>query len=550
MSGARPETYIDLALAEVPRILSLQDRNPFSPAYGCFHRSYWLHRTSDFPSAIAQQGVHVLALVWAHELKDNPYYRDRKILEWCLAGIRYWIRIQKDDGSFDEWYPNERGWAGPTGHLLHAMVDSYFLLGKEFPADLLPEFRKTVEKAARFLIRYDEKHVLANHHAIALLPIYDAYLLLKDESILAGFHRRYEEFLTLCDPEGWCLEYDGPDIGYLSGTVSFLTRIYRHWPDARMKAVIERAIEFSSYFLYPDGFFGGSIGSRETAHFYHYGYEFWARRDPSAAAMAEQGLAFLAEGGLIGPGVQEDHYVLYRVPEFIEAYLEWAPRESLEPLPFARPDFEAYYPTAGIFVQKKTNRYLVVNLRRGGVVKIFDCGSARLLHADNGWIAELADGQVVTSQWNGPYGISRVGNELRVDGHAQYVVTRLFTPLKMALFRLFMIVAGNNAKAAYHIKSVIRRLLMVGNRPAPLSFERTVSLAEEGVVRIRDRISALNGAKVSRLQRGGDFKVRFVPQSRYFQLCDLTASETVLTAADIEGLNSRGTAVFETEITG
>src|SRR5437764_546946 len=100
MSGARPETYIQLALAEVPRILSLQDRNPFSPTFGCFHRSYWLHRTSDFPSAIAQQGAHVLALVWAHKLQNNPYHQEKKVLEWCLAGIRYWISIQKDDGSF------------------------------------------------------------------------------------------------------------------------------------------------------------------------------------------------------------------------------------------------------------------------------------------------------------------------------------------------------------------------------------------------------------------------------------------------------------------
>lgn len=102
--------YSDRALAQVPRLLSLQDRNEFSRTYGCFNREYWLCRTLDFPSSIAQFGVHSLALAYTQPFPDNPYYKQPKILLWALAAIDYWIRIQRPDGSFDEFYPNERGW--------------------------------------------------------------------------------------------------------------------------------------------------------------------------------------------------------------------------------------------------------------------------------------------------------------------------------------------------------------------------------------------------------------------------------------------------------
>src|SRR3989338_4271482 len=38
--------YSQRALSQIPRLLSLQDRNPYSPTFGCFKRTYWLDRKS------------------------------------------------------------------------------------------------------------------------------------------------------------------------------------------------------------------------------------------------------------------------------------------------------------------------------------------------------------------------------------------------------------------------------------------------------------------------------------------------------------------------
>ena len=111
--------YAQLALDEIPRLLSSQDRNPFSPSYGSFNREFWHTRTKCFPDSIAQFGTLSLALIFAHKFPGGEeYYQNKEIKKWTLAGIINWMKIQHADGSYDEFYPNERGWAGPTGFLL------------------------------------------------------------------------------------------------------------------------------------------------------------------------------------------------------------------------------------------------------------------------------------------------------------------------------------------------------------------------------------------------------------------------------------------------
>ncbi len=50
------------ALAQIPKILTLQDRNPHSPTYGCFDRTFWQYKVIDFPAGMSQEFVYPLAL--------------------------------------------------------------------------------------------------------------------------------------------------------------------------------------------------------------------------------------------------------------------------------------------------------------------------------------------------------------------------------------------------------------------------------------------------------------------------------------------------------
>lgn len=575
--GANPagdlrDVYARKGLSQIPRLLSLQDRNEFSRTYGCFNREYWLCRTTDFPSSIAQFGTHALALAWATPFPDNPYFRQPKLLEWTRAGIDYWMRIQKGDGSFDEFYPNERGWAGPTGFLLYAMCGSFRLIREHLDREFEARFLEAAARAARFLAKYDEPGVLANHHAMAILPIYEAYELLQDEGIRRGFQVRLDDFLRYCHEEGWCLEYDGADLGYLSATVSFLAKLQKRYQDERLDAVCRRAIEFASYFVYPNGHYAGSMGSRQTLHFYPHGFEIYGGKGNAlASAVAERMLGGLAGGALVPPEIQEDRYFLYRIPEFLESWIDWSPRpDPLPALPYEREPFARYWPGARIYVRRGRDErdrdyYALVNLAKGGVVKLFRLDTGAAVENDCGFLAELAGGKVVTSQWiDSGYATTcaRAGgasmeprspgiasdaeggpaaDRLEVEGHAHFMVMKLFNPITMIAFRVFLLLFGWQTRLAYEIKGAIRKLLMTRSGASPVRFRRRVEFQGSGLV-IEDEIRR-GGALFRRVQIGDEFHPRYVPQSRYFQPQELGMRGRGLDASEIDRLNREGRLV-------
>ena len=520
--------YAQLALDEIPRLLSSQDRNPFSPSYGSFNREFWHTRTKCFPDSIAQFGTLSLALIFAHKFPGGEeYYQNKEIKKWTLAGIINWMKIQHADGSYDEFYPNERGWAGPTGFLLYAILRSYEVLGDDFPVNLKDDFFEAVKRSAWFLATREESGVLANHHAMALLPIYQSYYHLKDhdplfaEKLLQKFNERLAVFISYCYDEGWCLEYDGVDPGYLSGTVSFLSKMQRYmtgeepWTE-KIQNIINKAVDFSSFFFYPNGSFGGTLGSRQTLHFYAHGYELQAQRNGLARAMANFGLESLAQGKVVPPTIQDDRYFLYRTGEFLEAYIDYQENDNLPQLPCQSPaNFEKFFPQAKIFIKNTPKYYILLNLAKGGVLKVFNKESKKLFFSDDGLVATLDNGQRMSTQWIGEeYKINRSDKTLEVSGNFHQIPYKYFTPLTFSAFIIFMVLTGWNARVADVIKGVIRNLLMTKSSASTISFTRKFIFADDKITVINDLASRV---KVIYLRVGGQFASRYVPQSRYFQ---------------------------------
>ena len=148
---ARKAVYAEKAMAQVPRLLSNLDRNPFSPTYGCFHRDYWMDKTSDFPDAIRQFAAQALALIYKMDFPGNAYRGQRKVRDWTVAAIDFWTRIQHRDGSFDEFYPYERGWSGPTAFSTFTIVEACQLLSDELPEIVAERARAAIRRAGYFI---------------------------------------------------------------------------------------------------------------------------------------------------------------------------------------------------------------------------------------------------------------------------------------------------------------------------------------------------------------------------------------------------------------
>ncbi|MBI1388462.1 MAG: hypothetical protein GC154_08440 [bacterium] len=539
------DVYAQKALSQVPRLLSSQDRNQFSPTYGCMNREYWLCRSTDFPNSIAQFGVHALALAYAHDMPGNPYRRHPKVLQWTLAGMDYWTRIQHRDGSFDEFYPNERGWAGPTGFLVYVMCDSYRRIKDEVPADLKERLLKSIHRAALFLAGTDESGVLANHHAMALLPMYEAYTLVHDEAIRRSFIVKLDEFFSYCHEEGWCLEYDGADPGYLSATISFMAKLRRHYEDDRFMPHFKRWVEFSSYFVYPNGHYAGTAGSRQTLHFYPHGYELLANEIPLAARVADRMLEGLRDGALVPPEIQGERYFVYRMPELMLSYIDYGERPAeLPPLPYEREGESRYFEGAKVWAGKRGPAYTLVNAAKGGVVKHFDVNCGKLRVNNCGLIGKIREGAVFTSQWIDPkHEIEHDENRIVIRGRCHKAPSKVFNPFTFIIFRVGMLLVGWHAWPAYHLKGLIRKILMLGAKPTPIRFERDIVIDERSLS-VMTTVILENGVQLEGLSIGDEFPARYVPQSRYFQPQELDVRGRDLSPAEVEALNRRGRAMF------
>ncbi len=538
------DVYAQKALNQIPRLLGNQDRNPFSPAYGCFHRDYWLDKTSDFSDAVRQFGVHSLALVYAYDFPGNIYKGKAKIRDWAVAGMMFWTKIQHKEGSFDEFYPYERGWVGPTAFTTFAVAEAYGILKDEMTPAERENVLRAIKKAADFIAAGEaEEDHLANHHAMASLAVWKASRLLNDDTLLRGYERLLEGYLAYHDKaEGWSREYDGIDPGYLSASVSFLGKIYQDNRSPAILDIMRRTIECCSYFVYPNGYYAGSMGSRNTLHFYPHGFEVFSNEIPLAGAVAEKMLKGLSEGKLVPPEIISDRYVFYRVPEYLQAYLDYGERPlPLPELPCEQAPFERYFNNAKIWIKKTPRHYCIANLAKGGVIKVFDSESGKLILNDCGMIGKLSTGEIVTSQWVDPsYTIASSGEGWEVSGNMNRVPShKHFTLFKNIVFRTVLLLIGWHPGLAHLLKGKIRKMLILGNRPVPVRFKRVFRIIGE-VFHLTNEIHVQTGIRFSRLSFGDEFFVRYVPQSRYFQAQELEITGYSCDGAELKTLNENG----------
>ena len=579
--------FSNIAFQSTQRALNLMDRNPFSKSFGCFDRYYWHFKMKDFPSASYQMGVEFLARLWKDSHKDNSFYKQKRLLEWIKAGFEYACLIQNKDGSFDEWYPNERGWAGPTSYIIHSLASAYKITEEEWDEDLKTQFKECFYKAFQFLVKQKEGAHLANHTALFLLSLYEVFQITGETEIENQFKIFLQDFKTLICDEGWSKEYDGVDFGYNLATLSFLARLYSFYPEPFLKKYAEKSLSFLSYFFYPDGSFGG-LGSRETIHLYPYALKFWGSENLSLAQDIYFHLLQKKSFENLKPSDQDDHYLFYRLSEYLETdeivlnesyFLEdkktteknrhsrasGSSTKASTPsptalddgilktsaLPFLSPDsFEKQFSQAGFFVKKTKSFYLVVNLKKGGAFRLYNLNQAQKAFKNKGWVLKTSSNRLITNFWHSEQtgyhpksyfheskrgggatlqkktsnsiSIKISGSQITIEGQAFFVRQRYFNRLKFIIFRLFTFLAFNY-KIAFLLKKMVRSLLILKNQKAKCFFKRAIQFHEEGIS-VEDSIKSIESGAVF---YGGDFIIRYVPQSNYFEMSDLYNKSSV-----------------------
>src|SRR5687768_17557725 len=159
MTAGERDRFAQEALALIPKILTLQDRNAHSPTYGCFDRNFWHYKIIDFPSGMAAEFVWPLALAYSLPIPGNIYFQQPAIKESVEAGILYAARSAHPDGSCDDYFPFEKA-AGAAAFSLLAGLEAYSLLGLRNP--MMLDF---FSRRADWLADHHESGRLTNHQA-------------------------------------------------------------------------------------------------------------------------------------------------------------------------------------------------------------------------------------------------------------------------------------------------------------------------------------------------------------------------------------------------
>lgn len=531
----------------MPRILGNMDRNPFSLTYGCMHRDYWFYKTSDFPDAVRQFATHAIAIAYKYELPDNIYFGNEKVKDWAIASLDFLTKIQHNDGSFDEFYPFQRGWAGPTAYVTYSSIESLRLLKDDISSRIYDRILNSIRKSANFIISYQQKNEsIANHHAIACLAVWSAYELFDDVFLKKGYKKLWDGFLRYQTNEGWSVEADGLDPGYLTATISFLAKLYQKNQAEEIFHILQKAIDICSYFVYPDGSYSGGIGSRETMHFYPHGFELMAERIPLAGSIAELMLKSLSEDKLVPPENMSDRYVGFRIPEFLQAYLDYTPVEiDLPPVPYQREPFVKYLPESKVYVKNSPVFYFVANLAKGGVIKVFDKKRAKIVCNDCGWTGVLKSGELITSQFGNRNRVIKVDEYgIEIKGRLSVVPSGVVFNLHRNLFfRLLLLCVALSTRFSFFFSGLIRKKLMVSKKKVPIVYRRRVSF-KESEININDGIEIEKPLMIKTLFLGGEFSFRNIPQSRYFQAYELETRERVITDDELAELNKVGKREF------
>lgn len=492
------------ALAQIPKILTLCDRNPHSPTYGCCDRNFWHYKIIDFPSGMAQEFVYPLALAYYTNLIDNPFYQQPAIREWVEAGILFAAKSSHENGACDDYFPFEQA-AGAAAFSLLACIESYSLLGLDNP-----EILRFFEKRATWLAESEESGRLTNHQALIVLCLELLGKMLCTPRWDRAKALRLEKVLDWQKEEGWFIEYEGCDPGYHTLTISCLAQLDQLAPDIRLKEALAKAVELAAHFVHADGSYGGEYTSRNTYNFFPHGFEIVGRWMPKALQINDSFLRGLEKG--LAPCYADDHIIGHHTWNYL---LAWRDFVRQRPPVLERSPERIWLKEAQILIDRRENVELYIALNKGGVFKLFR--NKKLIASDTQFSLQVDEGERIRNAVGhliDSYEVQVGEDEITIAGNLGWAKQKQMTPWNLLILRLVMLTIGRFFPDL--IRKQLQKMLITGKKNAPFYFFRQLQW-QKNQWYIKDELQAKTWADVKSIGIGGDQTSIYVVMSRTFQ---------------------------------
>jgi hypothetical protein len=526
-------------------LLNQQNRDPYSPTYGCMDRRYWGWKLVDYAESTFQRNVYPFAWWLAHG-NHNPEMT-YVLGEAVQAGIAYAIRVQHKDGSFDQAFPHEHSF-GATAFLLHPLLETYRIVHDLRTANIQIGVESSLRRASDFLCQHDEAHgMISNHLAGAAL------------SLLASanyFHEpRYEQraddlldrVLKHQSPEGWFIEYEGADPGYQSLCLYYLAQVYRLRPTPALREALAKSVDFLAWFIHPDGTFSGEYGSRRTAIYYPGGLALLASDFPLAGSMTRFMLRSIAlrhtitaadvDMGNLAP-LLSNYMIALEAGEISE--------KSLPPLPFEQEDVSHDFPQAGLFIRGNKKYYAVVGASNGGVLKVYDREKRIIKWNDSGYAGQTHRGRWVTTQMTDlTRPVAANESEICVEAPFYTMLHAVPTPFQFIILRLLNLTIMRSLWLGNQIKQLLVKMLIRDKKNIPLHLTRVIRFNAESVTvadQLRGRV------KIEWLAYGRPFVSIHMASANYFENPETAFTASKALNVSVDDLKIMGTIDLQVSI--
>jgi hypothetical protein len=522
------------AILACRRLLSQLNRDPATPAYGCFDRRYWAWKLVDFPEATFQRNIH--SLCW---FMDQPEAAGlNNLAEFIRAGILYAIDIQHKDGSFDQAYPNEHSY-GATAFLLPDLITTY----QKIKEGLLPNERILIEnrlmRSADFLYKASELHgFIANHLAGAALALLKSYQLFGENKYKSTSNNLVNRIIESQSDEGWFQEYSGADPGYQTLCMYYLAQIFTLEHSEKLHNALEKSLQFLQFFIHPDGTFGGEYGSRRTEIYYPGGIAILSQEFPVAAEMH----TIMKESIRTGTTVNLIDIDMGNLAPLLSNYTMAASiieaTSGSYSLPYKKKEFTRVFKSAGLAIIATPAYYAILGISNGGVLKVFNKKTNILIYDDCGLLGETSNGKKFSSQitdLNNP--IESDGNVFETSSTFSKIPSQSPTPFNYLLLRIANLTLLRCRFLNEAVKKLFVKLLINKNSPIPLRRIRKIEF-KQNTIHIADRIEKTSPIQIKTLMYGNKFSAIHMASARYFTPSQLVKREQPI--IDIETLKRTG----------
>lgn len=472
-------------------LLSLADRTPYSPNYGCFDRAFWQYKIKDFPSGMSQEALYPLALALQSGLFPGLTLESRREMQELLnAAALLSLRQQHRNGSIDDYFPFEQA-AGATAFSLFAI-----LAALELGALHLPEHADVrIRRRLHWLASHCESGRLSNHEALISLTLAMAGSYFTDQGWLDQAACRCQRLLGWRSSEGWFEEYGGFDVGYETLTFSCLFELSRRLPlmTERLAGVLSAQAAAILTAVEPDGCLGGELFSRGTWNCFSHGLLEYAL-DQGGDLLGDV-LRILSSRFVDAPIVVRDDYVIQhhlwsdlRALALLSSFAEQSSGVVLSAASSAGSGtslgvaLERSLPEAGHFWIRHGALTTHVSVRLGGAFRLYRHGSFLVQETQNAvrltggraraWVAH-AQTPSLRWMWESP-------TMLVVEGSLTAYQAQTMTTVKLVVLRLLMACGGRFWPDG--IRRLMQKMLINARSDISRTFRRCFHFSEEALI--------------------------------------------------------------------